>query len=53
MRDRAERLDYLIAVALLTILSRLLYRARMLRNWDVGLGRTPVHSAGYALVRAR
>jgi Dolichyl-phosphate-mannose-protein mannosyltransferase len=36
MRERAERLDYLIAVAvsLLTVLSRLPYRARMLYNWD-------------------
>jgi 4-amino-4-deoxy-L-arabinose transferase-like glycosyltransferase len=36
MRDRAKRLDYVIAVAvsLLTILSRLPYRARMLYNWD-------------------
>jgi hypothetical protein len=36
MRDRADRLDYLIAVAvsLLTILSRLPFRARMLYNWD-------------------
>jgi 4-amino-4-deoxy-L-arabinose transferase-like glycosyltransferase len=36
MRDRADRLDYLIAVgvSLLTILSRLPFRARMLYNWD-------------------
>ena len=36
MRGRADRLDYLIAVAvsLLTVLSRLPYRARMLYNWD-------------------
>jgi 4-amino-4-deoxy-L-arabinose transferase-like glycosyltransferase len=36
MRARMDRLDYLIAVAvsLLTILSRLPYRARMLYNWD-------------------
>jgi hypothetical protein len=36
MRERADRLDYLIAVAvsLLTVLSRLPYRARMLYNWD-------------------
>jgi 4-amino-4-deoxy-L-arabinose transferase-like glycosyltransferase len=36
MRDRADRLDYLIAVgvSLLTVLSRLPYRARMLYNWD-------------------
>lgn len=36
MRERIDRLDYLIAVALslLTILSRLPYRARMLYNWD-------------------
>jgi hypothetical protein len=36
MREPAERLDYLIAVALslLTVLSRLPYRARMLYNWD-------------------
>src|SRR5438128_9894144 len=36
MRDRADRWDYLLAGALglLTILSRLPYRARMLYNWD-------------------
>jgi 4-amino-4-deoxy-L-arabinose transferase-like glycosyltransferase len=36
MRERANRLDYLIAVAvaLLTVLSRWPYRARMLYNWD-------------------
>jgi 4-amino-4-deoxy-L-arabinose transferase-like glycosyltransferase len=36
MRARMDRLDYLIAVAvsLLTVLSRLPYRARMLYNWD-------------------
>jgi 4-amino-4-deoxy-L-arabinose transferase-like glycosyltransferase len=36
MPQRADRLDYVLAVALsvLTILSRLPYRARMLYNWD-------------------
>src|SRR5439155_8397165 len=36
MRDRADRWDYLLAGALglLTVLSRLPYRARMLYNWD-------------------
>src|SRR5439155_19368603 len=36
MRDRADRWDYLFAGALgiLTVLSRLPYRARMLYNWD-------------------
>jgi hypothetical protein len=36
MRDRADRWDYALAAALslLTILSRLPYRARMLYNWD-------------------
>ena len=36
MRDRADRWDYLVAGALglLTVLSRLPYRARMLYNWD-------------------
>src|SRR5689334_19646454 len=36
MRERADRLDYLIAAALslVTVLSRLPYRARMLYNWD-------------------
>jgi Dolichyl-phosphate-mannose-protein mannosyltransferase len=36
MREEADRVDYLIAVApsLLTVLSRLPYRARMLYNWD-------------------
>src|SRR5687767_12555062 len=36
MPARADRLDYLLAVGLsvLTILSRLPYRARMLYNWD-------------------
>jgi 4-amino-4-deoxy-L-arabinose transferase-like glycosyltransferase len=36
MSSRADRLDYLTAVALsvLTVLSRLPYRARMLYNWD-------------------
>src|SRR5256712_5488260 len=36
MRDRANRWDYVLAGALglLTVLSRLPYRARMLYNWD-------------------
>jgi len=36
MRDRADRWDYMLASALgvLTVLSRLPYRARMLYNWD-------------------
>ena len=36
MRERADRIDYALAAALslLTILSRLPYRARMLYNWD-------------------
>jgi MFS family permease len=36
MRERADRLDYALAVALsiLTVLSRLPYRTRMLYNWD-------------------
>jgi len=36
MRDRADRWDYLFACALglLTVLSRLPYRTRMLYNWD-------------------
>src|SRR6267378_3083409 len=36
MRDRADRWDYLLAgaLSLLTVLSRLPYRARMLYNWD-------------------
>ena len=36
MRERADRVDYALAVALalLTVLSRLPYRARMLYNWD-------------------
>jgi len=36
MRERADRVDYALAaaLALLTILSRLPYRARMLYNWD-------------------
>jgi hypothetical protein len=36
MRDRADRWDYVLAGALatLTVLSRLPYRARMLYNWD-------------------
>jgi 4-amino-4-deoxy-L-arabinose transferase-like glycosyltransferase len=36
MGERADRWDYLIALALsvLTVLSRLPYRARMLYNWD-------------------
>jgi len=36
MRERADRIDYALAVALsvLTVLSRLPYRARMLYNWD-------------------
>src|SRR5260370_24679424 len=36
MRDRADRCDYLLAgaLSLLTVLSRLPYRARMLYNWD-------------------
>src|SRR5262245_64821873 len=36
MRDRADRWDYLFACALglLTVLSRLPYRTRLLYNWD-------------------
>jgi hypothetical protein len=36
MRERADRVDYALAaaLALLTVLSRLPYRARMLYNWD-------------------
>ncbi len=36
MRDRADRCDYVLAAALglLTVLSRVPYRARMLYNWD-------------------
>jgi hypothetical protein len=36
MRERADRVDYALAAALslLTVLSRLPYRARMLYNWD-------------------
>ncbi|HJR51074.1 MAG TPA: glycosyltransferase family 39 protein, partial [Gemmatimonadales bacterium] len=36
LRERADRLDYALAAALslLTVLSRLPYRARMLYNWD-------------------
>src|SRR5438045_328443 len=36
MRDRADRWDYLLAgaLAVLTVLSRLPYRARLLYNWD-------------------
>ena len=36
MRERADRIDYALAAALslLTVLSRLPYRARMLYNWD-------------------
>ena len=36
MRDRADRWDYVFATALsiLTVLSRMPYRARMLYNWD-------------------
>jgi hypothetical protein len=36
MGERAGRVDYLLALALsvLTVLSRLPYRARMLYNWD-------------------
>jgi 4-amino-4-deoxy-L-arabinose transferase-like glycosyltransferase len=36
MRERADRVDYALAaaLALLTILSRLPFRARMLYNWD-------------------
>jgi hypothetical protein len=61
MGDRADRLDYLIAagVSLLTILSRLPYRARMLYNWDavqfaLALGEYDVvkhqpHPPGYIL----
>src|SRR6185312_7595050 len=61
MPVRADRLDYLLAVALsvLTILSRLPYRARMLYNWDavqfaLALGEYDVvkhqpHPPGYIL----
>jgi 4-amino-4-deoxy-L-arabinose transferase-like glycosyltransferase len=61
MPPRADRLDYLMAVALsaLTILSRLPYRARMLYNWDavqfaLALGEYDVvkhqpHPPGYIL----
>ena len=61
MPARADRLDYLLAVGLsvLTILSRLPYRARMLYNWDavqfaLALGEYDVvkhqpHPPGYIL----
>ncbi|HEU4369411.1 MAG TPA: glycosyltransferase family 39 protein [Methylomirabilota bacterium] len=61
MPPRADRLDYLMAVVLsvLTVLSRLPYRARMLYNWDavqfaLALGEYDVvkhqpHPPGYIL----
>src|SRR3970040_479955 len=61
MPPRADRLDYLLAGALacLTVLSRLPYRARMLYNWDavqfaLALGEYDVvkhqpHPPGYIL----
>ena len=61
MRDRADRWDYAFAAGLsiLTVLSRLPYRARMLYNWDsvqfaLALGEYDVvkhqpHPPGYIL----
>src|SRR5437762_12470187 len=61
MAHRPDRLDYCLAVGLsiLTILSRLPYRARMLYNWDAvqfalalreyDVGKHQPHPPGYVL----